>query len=480
MPTRAAITLCVVPCGDSLGKDKVRYFLYLNGRWRWRPTKAMRAHGFGLVTMGRGGPGRDAEGNPEPSIEDQRHAIELNRAWDQLRAGRGSAPARTTLKVYPEGSVGRGYQRAMELRKAARLAKGVVWTIEQEKRDSWPRAWKWLEPRFGDCDPRTIQPEHFLRVDSVTGETKGLVVEIEKAVSVTERHMVIKVWRALWKKMAGMSYCDGDKDPSQTFANTPPKPRDQIWLRWEVLKLVQVAWRHEFYGLAALMAAAWDSQLSPVDNRNLTLAQIRSDAVGPFFVVDRAKTGKAAAATLSQWSQATLVAYLRRFGADLLDTTPLFWTRGGRPVSRDGTTGRWGGDHGGGRHVPARPYTKSSLNQDFRKVRELAFGKDEKRQLQDMRRSGAVEGDAGGGSIEDQANKMANTVDRNKQLRKTYNPVNVASVRRFDEARAKGAKLLEQSGDKSIPRTEQRATESVTPMPLVTLLNERRVAKPLT
>jgi hypothetical protein len=32
------------------------------------------------------------------------------------------------------------------------------------------------------------------------------------------------------------------------FVNTPPKPRDQLWLRWEVLKLVQAAWRHEYYG----------------------------------------------------------------------------------------------------------------------------------------------------------------------------------------------------------------------------------------
>lgn len=101
-------------------------------------------------------------------------------------------------------------------------------------------------------------------------------------------------------------------------------------------------------------------------------------------------------------------------------------------------------------------------------MRELAFGKDEKRQLQDMRRSGAVEGDAGGGSVEDQANKMANTVDRNKQLRKTYNPVNIPSVRRFDQARAIGAKIL-----------EQRADESVTPPPLVTLLQQRRERKSL-
>jgi hypothetical protein len=465
--TKAATILRLVPCGDdSLGRDKIRYFLFLNGRWRWRPTRAMKTCGFGLVTMGRGGPGTDAEGNPEASLDDKKRAIELNRAWDHIRSGQAPAPARTTLVNYPEGSVGDGYRRAMELRKAARLAKGIVWTLEQEKRDSWPRAWKWLEPKFADCDPRTIEPEHFLRIDSVTGETGGLVVEIEKAVSVTERHMVIKVWRALWKKMAGMRYCERDADPAKTFANTPPKPRNQLWFRREVLRLVQVAWRNEFYGVAALMAVAWDSQLSPIDNRSLTLAQVRGDAAGPFFSLDRAKTGRAAAATLTRWSQAILVAYLKKFGAELLDTAPLFWTRGGRPVSRVGETGRWGGDHGGGRHIPARPYTKSSLNQDFRKVRELAFGKDEARQLQDMRRSGAVEGDAGGASVEDQSNKMANTVDRNKQLRKTYNPVNVASVRRFDEARAIGAKIL-----------EQRAVESVTAPPLVTLLKERKGPK---
>jgi hypothetical protein len=65
-----------------------------------------------------------------------------------------------------------------------------------------------------------------------------------------------------------------------------------------------------------------------------------------------------------------------------------------------------------------------------------------------MRRSGAVEGDAGGGSVKDQSNKMANTVDRNKRLRQTYNPVNVASARRFDEARAKGAEARTDRGQK--------------------------------
>ncbi|MBN8991532.1 MAG: hypothetical protein J0H42_25095 [Rhizobiales bacterium] len=62
-------------------------------------------------------------------------------------------------------------------------------------------------------------------------------------------------------------------------------------------------------------------------------------------------------------------------------------------------------------------------------------------------------------------------IDRNKNRRKTYKPVNFASVRRFDEAGATGAKKLE--------KAEQRATESVTSTPLITLLKSGAGAKPL-
>jgi hypothetical protein len=79
-----------------------------------------------------------------------------------------------------------------------------------------------------------------------------------------------------------------------------------------------------------------------------------------------------------------------------------------------------------------------------------------------MRCSGAVEGDAGGGSEADQSHKMANSIVTNKRLRKVYNPVNVASVRRFDEARKLGAKKLK----------EQKPDKSVTPPALVTLFEQ--------
>ncbi|MFD1983068.1 hypothetical protein ACFSOZ_10325 [Mesorhizobium newzealandense] len=45
------------------------------------------------------------------------------------------------------------------------------------------------------------------------------------------------------------------------------------------------------------------------------------------------------------------------------------------------------------------PYTKVSLVDDFADLRTLVFGAGEKRRLMDMRRSGAVEANAGGSAI---------------------------------------------------------------------------------
>jgi hypothetical protein len=160
-----------------MGHDKIRHLLYSKGRWRWQPTSKMRKLGFHNVKLSKGGPELDADDDPAATLEDRMKAVEMNAAWDAARKGL-PAPRKAVEKpitIYPQGSVGDGYMRSMALRNAARLAKGIVWTNEQVSRDSWPRAWKWLEPRFADCDPRTIEPEHFLRIDPLTGPASGLV-----------------------------------------------------------------------------------------------------------------------------------------------------------------------------------------------------------------------------------------------------------------------------------------------------------------
>jgi hypothetical protein len=141
---------------------------------------------------------------------------------------------------------------------------------------------------------------------------------------------------------------------------------------------------------------------------------------------------------------------------ELLDTAPIFRTRGAAPVRRLGQVGQHGGDHGGGRAWIPVPYTTDKLGRDFREVRPAVFGPNEKRQIQDMRRSGTVEAFAGGAVAEEVSEKLANTLASSNRLQKTYNPAHVAKVRQVDLARRRGRNLLrEQNEAESVSSAEE-------------------------
>ena len=200
------------------------------------------------------------------------------------------------------------------------------------------------------------------------------------------------------------------------------------------MRLVEHAWVTERKGLAAIMAVAWDTMMSPIDVRKLTRAKKRRDATGAiYFALERMKTGRPGAGTLSPWSAKILGTYLDTLNVEPLEDMPLFYTPGTTP-----------GPNGGRRYVP-QPYSKKLVEEHFRAVRREVFGPNEIRTLADFRRSGAVEGDAGGASIEDQANKMANRIDVNAELRRHYNPVNLASVKRYDDTRLVGRDVLREA-----------------------------------
>jgi hypothetical protein len=93
------------------------------------------------------------------------------------------------------------------------------------------------------------------------------------------------------------------------------------------------------------------------------------DLKGTWFTVDRAKTGRAALATLSRRAERVLDACLAQIGVELVG--PIFRNRSGRP------------------------YNKDTLGDDFRDIRALVFGPSEARKLADFRRSGSVEALAG-------------------------------------------------------------------------------------
>jgi hypothetical protein len=398
-----------------VGKVKIRYYVtrcaWQNSRtWGyWIPTKKMRSAGFSIVCCGEDGPLAWAI------------AERWNKRWDEvkakLRAGEATGNPAKLQKIYPPGSLGDGFARFRATNSWKDKPAGT--------RADWERGWKYIDPIFGDVAPSTVS---FEDVDA------WYAAQLKK-IGVREAHRGLKIWRALWrivgalKTASGERYCGRNDDPSLGIRRKTPTPRNAIWFEGEAVRLVKRAWRMGYKGLGAALAVAWDTSLSPVDVRRLTGADLTGDAAGPFFSVSRAKTGKAAIGTLGRRTLRLLEVYRATLPPNLLPTAPIFYTRGGQPGPK------------GGRPRPPAPYTKDTLGDDFRVVREAEFPGD-KRKLMDFRRSGAVEATAGEVNPAALAGKMANTIDQNKELQATYLPHNATLVRLADAARARGRSRL--------------------------------------
>lgn len=390
-----------------MGKLRIPYYnVRRGGRGFWEPTHKMRALGFLPVPCGPDGP--DA----------WRIASEWNERWQRVRRGLDPAPLRVLeeanlsperseeLTVYPRGSIGEGFRKFRRTHEWARK--------EPRTREDWWRAWRFIKPVFGDVDPRTV----------TLGDVSAWRRVIEETVSLNEAHRALKIWRALWKVLAALTYCDRDADPSLGVRNSAPAGRSATWSEGEAVRLVKAAWRLGYRGLAAAIAVMWDTQLSPGDVRALTAAQVARDTRGRVLFTQRAKTGVAVCGILSRRSQRLVDAYLDGFGAELLADAPIFRTRTGAP------------------------YTKNVLAKDFKHLRGAVFGETEARQMLDFRRSGAVEAIVGGAEAEHLAHAMGNTLSASNALYETYVPRQAATIVKVAEARRKGRRALREENRK--------------------------------
>lgn len=351
-----------------MGNVRIAYYSVRNGRGYWQPSKVMRGAGFEPIACGLDGPAAWAR------------AEEMNKAWRD----------RCDAAAIPKGSLAEAfaiYRKTPEWEKKA-----------YRTREDWERAWRHIGPVFGDMRPASV----------TMGQVSKFREAVRASVSEREAHRCIKIWRALWRVAASLKYCEASADPSQGVRNTEPEKRQRVWSHIEVRRLIKTAWRAGYKGLAATMAIAWDSSLSPVDVRSLTPAQ---RGAGDVFALDRAKTGRAAVATLSRASSRVLDTYIAGLACEIAPDAPILRNRSGRA------------------------YSKDTLGDDFRDVRAIAFGAAETRTLADFRRSGAVEALRGGASMTQIGQKLANDVGANPALARTYTPVDLASVRAVDNAR---------------------------------------------
>lgn len=94
------------------------------------------------------------------------------------------------------------------------------------------------------------------------------------------------------------------------------------------------------------------------------------------------------------------------------------------------------------RNRTGHAYSKDTLGDDFRVARAAEFGRGEKRQMIDFRRSGAVEGIVGDASKEHLGHAMGNTIATSNALFETYVPVNVVSLENVGEARKRSRRKM--------------------------------------
>jgi len=381
-------------------KIKVRHYVVKRGKGFWQPTRGMRAQGFMSVPCGDDGP------------EAWATAEQWNARWDKTRRGEAPSPALASeqnlspqqseeLTVYPSKSLGEAFRRYRRTDEWARKA--------ERTREDWWRAWKRIKPVFGDCDPRTVT------LENISAWRKA----IEDTVSLREAHRALKIWRALWKVSAALGYCIREADPSLGVRNTAAAGRNLEWTEGEIVRVAKRAWRMKYHGLAAVIAVAYDTQMSPGDVRDLRASQLARGVDGQAFFTERGKTGKPVGGVLGARSIAMLAAYLEKLGVELHGDAYIFRNRSGAP------------------------YSKDTLGDDFRDVRAVEFGGLERRTIgHDIRRTGAGEAIVGDAQPAHLAHAMGNTLSASNALFATYVPVNVATLRTVAEARRRGRSRL--------------------------------------
>ena len=343
----------------------------------------------------------------------KKSALDLYNEWLKLS---GKPQIMEEKPKYKRGTVAHLYARfkQTETWKRKKLA-----TVKE-----WNYYWPYIENHLGDVSLNRVTPTVF----------EKFYMSIEREHGPDIRWRVVKISRALFNDAVKRQLISSS--PCMILPNTKPKPRNQMWIAREVIKLIQTAQDNNYEPMALALRVAWETLLSPVDIRTLPRKALKSNHDGYFIETERTKTGKQAYGALSDDLGKDLTTYIEGLGFDLLPHEPILRTRRDR----------------------AR-YTKARFGSDFSAVRKLAFGPDEKRFFMDIRRSGNVEADLGGASADDRAEILANALHKDAYLEQTYTPPTVAKARKLAKQREIGRALLEQES-RNAPRHSQNKVEN--------------------
>ena len=248
-------------------KVKIPYYsVRRGGRGFWEPRPHMRALGFYSVPCGKDGP------------EAWAIAEQWNARWQRsgavrrppppwLRRNNLSPETSEELTVYPPRSLGEAFRRYRRTEEWA--------TKTPRTREDWWRCWRRIKPVFGDVNPRTVTLENISAWRKAIEETdlaargaplpENLACALEgcgRARLLRARCGSRRLACAIGRHLAAI--CSGPK------------------ARWYASPSAPGAW--DTHGLAAVIAVAWDTQLSPGDVRALRASQLARGAAGEAFL----------------------------------------------------------------------------------------------------------------------------------------------------------------------------------------------------
>lgn len=370
------------------------HYRVIKGRGYWCPTPAMKEQ-FGFENVPLGPDGHEARSQ----------ALRWEARYQEARLGEKP-------QAYPYGTIGWAFDQVRGLE---------GWKIKGGgTREEWERAWRVIEPFFGELPPRKVT------LQMVDGWYYAILRE--HGIDLAWRAM--KVWRGLWGYMASMRLCRADEDPASKIRRDSQNSRTEYWTDKEIDLLIEGAVKLNMLAVACIISIAWDTIFQPGDARTLRRKELF--VVGDDWVIDRGriKNGTKVLGHLKARSRHLLESYLRSLGFSLDPDSQIFRTRGSRSTSK------------GGRPQAPAPYTKNTLAKDFRTLRTIVFGPNEKRKLMDLRRSGTMEAVAGNATAEQIGQTLGNDFKNSKKLQTTYAPNHLASVKQVEAARRRGRKLL--------------------------------------
>lgn len=370
---------------------KIRYYSVRNGNGFWQPGKHARSLGFSCVPCGADGAAAWAK------------AELWNEKLDHCRSnGERLAP-------YPDGSLTHWFVtwRTLDDFKAKKPATQLEYNT----------AWKHIEPRFGDRQIDQIKPADIASFHKSLDDTAservrwGTIRILRSILLAAHRHEVI------------------DRAPALLLKNPMPAPREALWFPQEIEALKAEALEREMTSMAIAIQLLYETALSPVDVRSLSLDMIAKDARGAYISRKRTKTSKTAAMPLSDDLWQRIEQYIQCLPFELAADAPMLRRHNTQKVWKD-----------------APDFAK-----DFRRIREAVYPGDI-RQARDIRRTVSFEADLGGAGSDERGELLANAMGSNASLEETYTPSNVIRARKTLEKRQTGQEIMRQIGTKQAPK----------------------------